>query len=249
MSAAIELVDVAVRFGDYEVLSEVSVAFPAGKTTFLIGKAGSGKSTLLKTAAGLIVPDRGRVFRLGKDLARMNRAEDASFRRTSAFAFQDSALWANQTIHNNLALPLAVHEPQLPKAEVERRVKEAALSVGYAESLALRPADLSVGEQKLISLARTFILDPELVFLDEPTSALDEDSVERVSALIGERKKAGKTLVVISQRARVVGAWADCLCVLSNGKVADFGTAGEVARRLGGELLKRVRAAEEADGA
>ena len=70
MNTAVELSKVSVNFGEYEVLKDLSVSFPAGKTTFIIGKAGSGKSTLLKTAAGLVVPDRGRVLLAGKDLAR-----------------------------------------------------------------------------------------------------------------------------------------------------------------------------------
>jgi phospholipid/cholesterol/gamma-HCH transport system ATP-binding protein len=188
------------------------------------------------------------VYRLGADLSRMGRAEEIEFRRTSAFAFQDAALWANQSIYNNLTLPLAVHEPGLSKTESDRRVKEAALRVGYAESLALRPADLSAGEQKLVSLARALILDPELVFMDEPTASLDEEAVGRVAAIIGELRAAGRTLIAVSHRARVIAEHADYLCVVANGKIADFGPAESVARKVGGELYKRIRAVSIDDG-
>lgn len=248
MSSAVSLAEVTVRFGDYEVLRDVSAEFPEGKSTFIVGKAGSGKSTLLKTAAGLVVPDRGRVFRGERDLARMNRAEEAEFRRTSAFAFQDAALWANQSIHANLSLPLAVHESALSKAEVDRRVKDAAKSVGYHESLALRPADLSSGEQKLISLARALMLDPALLFMDEPTASIDEDSVERVMEIVAGRKAAGVTIIAVSHRARVIADLADYLCVVSDGKVVAFGPAEEAAQAIGGELLKRIRAARGRQG-
>lgn len=248
-TAAVELSEVTVRFGDYEVLRELSASFPAGKTTFIIGKAGSGKSTLLKTAAGLVVPDAGSVYRLGKDFARMHRSEETEFRKTSAFAFQDAALWANQSIYNNLMLPLALHFPHLPKAELDKRIREAVLRVGYNESIALRPADLSAGEQKLMSLARALVLDPELLFMDEPTASLDEDSVERVLEVIGECKAAGKTLIVISHRARVIAELADFLCVVADGKVVNFGPAEEIAQLVGGELLKRLRAVQGRSGA
>ncbi|MFA6508072.1 MAG: ATP-binding cassette domain-containing protein [Treponemataceae bacterium] len=246
--SAVELAEVTVRFGEYEVLRNLSASFPVAQATFIIGKAGSGKSTLLKTAAGLVVPDDGSVFRLGKDLARMNRVEETEFRKSSAFAFQDAALWANQSIYNNLTLPLFLHFPHMPKTELDKRVRETALRVGYSESLALRPADLSAGEQKLISLARAIILDPELIFLDEPTASLDEDSVERVLEIIGEFKAAGKTLIVISHRARVIAELADFLCVVSEGKVVNFGPAEQIAQLVGGELLKRIRTARRYSG-
>ncbi len=249
MSAAISLAEVGVRLGEYEVLKDVSASFPEGKSTFIVGKAGSGKSTLLKTAAGLIVPDRGKVFRGDRDLARMTRAEEAAFRRESAFAFQDGALWANQSIYSNLTLPLAVHEPLLPKAEADRRVKDAVRRVGYAESIALRPAELSAGEQKLVSLARALMLDPSLLFMDEPTASIDEDSVERVLEIMAERRKAGATIIAVSHRARLVAELADYLCFVSDGKIAAFGPAEEVAQLVGGELLKRIRAARSREDA
>lgn len=240
---AVELTGVTVRFGDYEVLSDLSVSFPAGKTTFIVGKAGSGKSTLLKTAAGLVVPDRGKVFLRGKDLSKMTREEETAFRRLSAFSFQDAALWANQSIYNNLTLPLAVHSPQLSKAEVDRRVKDVVQRVGYGESLSYRPAELSGGEQKLISLARSLILDPELLFMDEPSAWLDEDSVERVLSIMEGCKAAGKTVIVISHRARVISQLAEYLCVVENGKISNFGPAEKIAKKVGGELFKRIRSA------
>lgn len=242
---AVELQEVSVFFGDYQVLRDLSVAFPAGKTTFIMGKSGSGKSTLLKTAAGLVVPDYGRVLRDGKNLARMNRDEEKAFRKSSSFVFQDSALWSNQSIYNNLSLVLAVHEQGLSKAEADHRVKDAVRRVGYDESLAVRPADLSIGEQKLVSIARALLLDPELVYMDEPTASLDEDAVDRVLKTIGECKAAGKTLIIVSHITRIIAELADFICVVTDGRVVQFGPAEQVAQLVGGELHKRIRAARE----
>jgi ABC-type transporter Mla maintaining outer membrane lipid asymmetry ATPase subunit MlaF len=241
MTAAIELADVELRFGVFQVLDGISVAFPSGAASFIVGKAGSGKSSILKIAAGLVMPDRGKVSFRGVPLSRMGRAEETAFRRASAFAFQDAALWANQTIHQNLALPLAVHEPNLSKKEIDVRVAAAARRVGYGESLTLRPADLSAGEQKLVSLARALILDPELLFMDEPAASLDEDTVGRVSEIIGELRAAGKTIIAVSHRTRIIAEHADYLCLVADGKVTEFGPAGTVAKRMGGDLFKRLR--------
>lgn len=242
---AIELTDVTVAFGDFEVLRGVSVAFPLGKSSFIVGKSGSGKSTLLKTAAGLVVPDRGRVSYRDRDLGRMSHGENMEFRRNCSFVFQDAALWANQSIYSNLSLPLAVHEDRLPKAESDRRIKDVLRRVGYSESLAFRPADLSAGEQKLVSIARALILDPSLLFMDEATTSLDEDAVERAVTEFEARKAAGVTLISVSHSPRVIARLADYLCVVSDGQVVDFGPADQVSQKLGGELYRRVRAARE----
>ncbi len=245
----LKLEDVTVLFGDYEVVSNSSVAFPAGQASLVIGKAGSGKSTLLKAAAGLVVPEHGRVLFAGSDLARMSHTENMAFRRASSFVFQDSALWANQSIYNNLNLPLAVHEPGLPKNQADARIKEVVRRVGYNEGLAFRPAELSSGEQKLISLARALVLDPVLIYLDEPDASLDEEAVERVLEILKECKRARKTIIIVSHNTRLIAELADFICVIADGKVVSSGPADQVAQVLGGELLKRIRLVRERDAA
>ena len=84
--------------------------------------------------------------------------------------------------------------------------------------------------------------------MDEPSAWLDEDSVERVLSAIGACKAAGKTLVIVSHRARVISELADFLCVVTDGKVANFGPADQVAPLVGGELAKRVRAGRGRSG-
>lgn len=247
MNAIVELQEVTVSFEGYEILTGLSTSFPDKECTCIVGKAGSGKSTMLKTAAGLVVPDRGRVLFRDKDLARMNRAEELAFRKASSFAFQDAALWANQTIYLNLNLPLALHEPNLPKAESDRRIVEAARRAGYSEGLGFRPADLSAGEQKLISLARAIILDPALLFMDEPTASLDEEAVDVLIGILADLKAAGKTLIVVTHDPRLIAKVADHLCVVAAGKVAGFGPVAKVAPLVGGELYKNIRAARSED--
>jgi len=247
--SAIRLEDVTVLFGDYEVVSNSTVSFPQGQVSLIIGKAGSGKSTLLKAAAGLVVPEQGHVLFAGNDLARMSHTENMAFRKASSFVFQDSALWANQSIYNNLNLPLAVHEPGLPKSQADARIREVVRRVGYNESLAIRPAELSSGEQKMISFARALVLDPSLIFLDEPDASLDEEAVERVLEILKECKRAGKTIIIVSHNTRLIAELADFICVVADGKMVSSGPTDQIAQMLGGELLKRVRAVHERDAA
>jgi ABC-type transporter Mla maintaining outer membrane lipid asymmetry ATPase subunit MlaF len=243
MSDIIELKKVTVTVVDYTVLSGLSVAFPEGEITCIVGKSGSGKSTLLKTSAGLVIPQWGQVFFRGKNLARMNSLEELTFRKKAAFGFQDAALWENQSIYNNLSLPVALHNPGISKTESDRRVKMAVQTVGYNEGLAFRPADLSTGEQKLISLARSLILEPELLFLDEPTASLDEDSVDRLIDILKNIKKEGRSMIIVSHDGRLIAELADRLCVVAQGSIAGFGTVEQVAPLLGGDLIRRIRQA------
>ncbi len=243
MNALIEFRDVTVSLGGFETLQDVNASFPDGRVTVVVGRAGAGKSTLLKTAAGLIQPDLGQILFRGRALASMSRAEELAFRRISSFVFQDAALWANQSIFNNLALPLAVHEPSLPKTEINRRVSEMAKAVGYDESLAIRPAECSAGEQKLISIARAMMLDPELVFMDEPTASMDSDGVEKLNEILHRLKEAGRSLIIVSHDPRLIADIADQLCVVAAGKVIGFGAVEENVQLAGSDLARKIMAA------
>lgn len=243
MNNIITMDTISVRIADYDVLKDCSVAFPDGQAVCIVGKAGSGKSTLLKTAAGLIVPLYGSVYYRNKELGRMNRNEELTFRKHCAFTFQDAALWANQSIYSNLSLPLALHENGLSKKITDKRIKAMAERVGYHEGLGQRPASLSAGEQKLISLARSLMLDPELLFMDEPSASLDEDSVDTLVTILKEEKSRGKTLIIVSHDARLIAEIADLLCIVSNGTVSGFGDVEQVSPLLGSDLLKRIKAA------
>ena len=109
----ISLEDVTVHLGGRDVLRQVTLSLPAGRSTVIMGRSGSGKSTLLKTAAGLIPPDSGRVFFEGKDMSLLSEGGMRELRKRSGFVFQDGALWENKTLMENLALPLQVHFPEL----------------------------------------------------------------------------------------------------------------------------------------
>lgn len=223
----IELRNAGARRGDYEILRDVSFALPENSVAFFMGVAGSGKSALLKTAAGLRPADSGEVLFRGISLSRMSRREEAQFRRVSAFVFQDAALWANQSLFDNLALPARVHDPTQSKAELERVVRRAVELVGYEEDLRSRPSDLSSGERRIVGLARALVLDPELLFMDEPFANLDESAVERVSGIIGALKKRGRSIAIVTGQSDFVSTHADYVAVLGGGGLRAFGTYEE----------------------
>jgi phospholipid/cholesterol/gamma-HCH transport system ATP-binding protein len=221
---AIELSGIRASSGTFEILSGVDIPFHEGKTSVVLGTAGSGKSTLIKTAAGLIVPDQGRVRFRGKDIFSFSRSDESAFRAASGFVFQDAALWANTNILNNILMPLRVHKPWMGQSEMAETARLLLARLGYDEGLALRPADLSAGEQKLVSIARALIHDPWLVFMDDPVSNLDEEAADRVYTVLDELRAKGKTLIIGANNSELAYRFADYLGVVKAGRIAIFGT-------------------------
>jgi ABC-type lipoprotein export system ATPase subunit len=244
-SIAIELKDITASSGGYEILSGASVAFPAGACSVVMGAAGSGKSTLLKVAAGLVVADSGVACFRGSDMRHWHSKDEMAFRAASGFVFQDSALWANTSILNNVAMPLRVHKSWMSESDIAEAVRVLLKRLGYDEGMALRPAEMSSGEQKLASIARALIHDPAIVFMDDPTSNLDEDAAERVFSMIAELKEKRRTVIIVANNSELAYRFADRLGVIKGGTMATFGaydeTVGSAAEALHTSLA-RLRA-------
>jgi phospholipid/cholesterol/gamma-HCH transport system ATP-binding protein len=228
MPPLIELSDIVVSTQDYVILDRVSVAFPEKASTVIMGPSGCGKSTLLKVAAGITVPAAGEVLVGGRSLQRLSERRLLEFRRTSGFMFQDAALWANKTIFENLALPLQFHRPELPAPAVRERVLSDLAGMGLDGSADLRPAQLSMGEAKIVSFLRAVILDPRLLFLDEPTPSIDHLLVEKLLTRIRALKQGGCTIIAVTHDAHLTALIANHLVVLKNGRLLEAGDIASV---------------------
>jgi len=236
-------------------LSDRVLRVEPGTCVHLFGSAGSGKSSLLKVAAGIVPPERGEVLVEGRSLADLSRSEEAAFRRRCGFVFQDAALWSNMSLRDNIAFPLRVHEPGLPRAEVEAAVRRAAEAVGFEKGLEARPSDISVGQHHLIGLARALVLDPDLLFLDEPLASLDETEGLRVIDLVAESRRRGRTILTASGSNELAFRVADGIGVIRAGRMEAWGSYEEARLWKDGALravmgsLKPRRAAGDLLGA
>ena len=226
----INLRDVTVRLGGRDILRDVNLSFLAGMSTVIMGPSGSGKSTLLKTVAGLIPPDSGKVFFRGKDMLQMSEAGMRELRKASGFIFQDGALWENKTLMENLALPLQVHFPELPPAEVQQRVVRALERGGLEESAGIRPAGLSGGEKKIASVLRALITEPAILFMDEPTLSIDHTMEGKVSQMIADVKARGCAILAVTHDPRLTSTLADKLIILDAGVIRETGDFDSVKR-------------------
>jgi ABC-type multidrug transport system ATPase subunit len=218
MAVIIDLNNVSFIAQNRLVVRNFSYQFEEGKTTALVGPSGSGKSTVLKLSAGLLVPTNGEVAFRGKDMFYMNRKETLDFRREGAVVFQDSALWANQSLYQCLELPLRIHFPEISEHERESRIQSVLRDVGYKRDLSVRPSALSMGEQKLIGFARALISRPSLLFLDEWTESLDDSSAQRLVQLVRRHQQEQHTVIFVSHDFRIVRSLADYVLMILGGQ-------------------------------
>ncbi|MDR2792939.1 MAG: ATP-binding cassette domain-containing protein [Treponema sp.] len=230
METVIEMKNVYFQAQNQEIVHDFSFQFEKGKTIALIGPSGSGKSTVLKLAAGILVPARGDIFFQGHNIFAMNRTQNLSFRKQAAMVFQDSALWSNQSLYQILELPLKLHFPQMDKQERDQRMNDVLVQVGYRKALDVRPAQLSMGEQKLIAFARAMLCDPNLIFLDEWTESLDDASVQRLVNLVWERQRNNDSIIFVSHNYKVIKHLADYIVMIVDGRFSQLFTREQIAQ-------------------
>ena len=217
MESVIELKNVSFASQEQVIVRDFSYQFEEGKSTALVGPSGSGKSTVLKLAAGVLVPTEGEVYFRDSDIFSMSRKENLGFRREASMVFQDSALWANQSLYQILELPLRIHFPQMSVMDIKKRINEVLSEVGYKRELGIRPAKLSMGEQKLIAFARAMMCRPSILFLDEWTESLDESASRRLIRLVQRHQEEEKTVVFVCHNFRIVRSLADYVIMIVGG--------------------------------
>lgn len=229
-STLLELRDISLTAQNTRIIRGVQLSIQEGQTAAFVGPSGCGKSTLLKLAAGLIVPTSGTASYRGQDISSMNRHHTLAFRKKAAFVFQDSALWANQSIRQTLELPLKIHFPKMTSKQRTARIVEVCAEAGYKRDLDIRPSQLSMGEQKLIAFSRALMCDPDILFLDEWTESLDDTSARRLIRAVKKRQNEGNTIVFVSHSFPVIRELSQRICMIIDGRLSMEISAQEIAR-------------------
>ncbi|EMD79919.1 oligopeptide ABC transporter, ATP-binding protein [Vibrio diabolicus E0666] len=203
-----------------------------GETLGIVGESGCGKSTLARALLRLIEPTHGELTWKGQDMLGFSKKELSSRRREFQMVFQDPSACLNPrlTISECIAEPLLTHEPQLKRAEVEKRVIAMMDKVGLLASQRNRyPHEFSGGQCQRVGIARALILNPDLVVCDEPVSALDVSIQAQVINLLDDLKqKMGLTLVMIAHDLSVVRHISDRVMVMYLGKPMEVGRYDKV---------------------
>lgn len=216
-------------FGSNAVLKGIDISVEKGENLVILGKSGSGKSVLIKCMVGLITPDEGEISVLGTSIEGLNYAALNTLRIKVGFLFQTAALYDSMTVAENLAFPLKRHFRKFTEKECEDKIKAVLDDVGLIEAIDKMPAELSGGMRKRIGLARTLILEPEIVLYDEPTTGLDTITSHEISELIVDIQQKRKTTAIIITHdmacARLTG---DRIAVLNEGVIHAEGTYNDL---------------------
>ncbi|MCM2323966.1 MAG: ATP-binding cassette domain-containing protein [Oligoflexia bacterium] len=215
------------RGGRDKVLRGVNLEFPAGKLTYILGSSGAGKSVILKHVLGLLKPDRGSVWVAGKNISSMTPRELSQHRTVFGMLFQNSALFDDMTIFDNVAFPLREHTA-MSETEIARKVKEALSHLGIVAGLDKLPSELSGGMRKRVGLARAIIREPKILLYDEPTTGLDPVTRTTVDELIETLKRElALTSIVISHDIPSALLLADQIAFLHQGEIVFWGKPEE----------------------
>jgi putative ABC transport system ATP-binding protein len=222
--------DTAVR-----ALDEVTVEFPTGRFTAVMGPSGSGKSTLMHCAAGLDTLTSGHAFIGEVDLGTRSDSELTKLRRTRlGFVFQSFNLVPTLTALENIKLPLTLGGIDPEPGALDDVID----TVGLRDRLTHRPSELSGGQQQRVAVARALATRPEIVFADEPTGNLDSRAgAEILDFMARAVRELGQTIVMVTHDP-IAASYADEALFLVDGRIVDHMREPTAQRVL--DLLKAL---------
>lgn len=228
----IEINDLQIKRNEKAALEISSLSIQRGETLTIVGPNGAGKSTLLLALARLLKPSRGEIVYGGKSLSQW---DELDYRRRISFVFQ-SPLLMDMTVEQNVALGLKFRGT--PKEECRERVGKWMKHLGVDSLAKRRAGQLSGGEAQRVSLARAFVLEPELLLLDEPFAALDPPTyaklLEDLTALLKEDQR---TAVFVTHNLREASKLSHRIAVIVRGVLRQVGTARQIKSKPADETV------------
>jgi polar amino acid transport system ATP-binding protein len=228
-SKVLDVAGVSKRFGDAEVLSDVSFQVGKGETICVLGPSGSGKSTLLRCINWLERPDAGQIYLNGERVGINNAGivmgdrELSRIRTHIGMVFQHFALWPHLTVLQNL-MEAPVQVQKRPKAEVREEALALLAKVGLSDKRDAFPAKLSGGQKQRVGIARALAMRPDLLLFDEPTSALDPELVGEVLVVMRDLAREGMTMVIVTHEMAFARDAATRVLLLDHGRVVETGS-------------------------
>ena len=224
----IELKGVSKRFGDRQILDQMTLTVPKGETYVLMGPSGVGKSVTLKHIIGILKPDAGEVIVDGKSIPDLDQEGLMSMRKRMGYLFQDGALINWLSVLENVSLPLAEHS-SLSKSDIKDRACQVLELVGMSHAIDNYPSDISGGMKLRTGLARALVHEPEIVLYDEPNAGLDPIISEQIHRLIVEVSETlGVTGLVVTHSRACAITVASRIGIILDGRIAEEGSVEEM---------------------
>ncbi|MGV1872114.1 MULTISPECIES: amino acid ABC transporter ATP-binding protein [Agrobacterium] len=239
----IELSNIEKRFGEAVILKDISLTFPEGSVTALVGPSGGGKSTLLRCINLLEIPTEG-IVKIGNDAVTFTAGRKVSWqsiqkiRRQTGMVFQNFQLFPHRTAIENVMEGLLIVQ-KWSREKARDRAMELLTKVGMAHKADAWPANLSGGQQQRVAIARALGPSPQVLLCDEPTSALDPELSEEVVEVLGKLAREGTTMVMATHDLRLASRIANNVVFLEAGKVVETGSSDAIFRSPQQERTRR----------
>jgi len=220
--AQIRLSNIIKGYGAQVAVDDLSLTIEDGEFVALVGPSGCGKTTTLNLIAGLIELTSGEIFIGERPVANLDPKD-----RDIAMVFQNYALYPNKSVYKNLAFPLQMRK--FSKADIDRRVRDAAKALDITHLLERRPRELSGGQQQRVALGRALVREPKAFLMDEPLSNLDAKlRVQMRAELKRFHQDLNATIVYVTHDQLEAVTMADRMAVMHGGKLQQYDTPERV---------------------
>ena len=225
--------NISKKFKSKMVLEDVSFEVVRGEFLSLLGPSGCGKTTILRMLMGVEQPTSGHIYKDGADIT-----HTAPKDRNIGIVFQNYSLFPNMDVYHNISY--ALESRKLPKDEIDRKVRGIIETVGLEEHIYKKPKQLSGGQQQRVAIARTLVLNPDIILFDEPMSALDaEIKVVLRQQLKNIQKNLKITMIYVTHDQEEAFALSDRIMVLNDQHIAQLDTPHNLYHHPADSFVKR----------
>jgi phospholipid/cholesterol/gamma-HCH transport system ATP-binding protein len=224
----LEIKNLTLHFGRKMVFDHFDLQIRRGECMVLLGPSGIGKSTLLRLLLRTLAPESGTIWFDGKEITVLSGEKLNRLRARIGMVFQSSALISSLTVFENLALPLREIAAKTEQ-EIQAIVDEKLRFVDLQQAKYLMPSELSGGMKKRVAVARSLVMEPDLILFDEPTTGLDPIVAHHVNKLIlNLNRKAAVTTLVVTHDLNTAFYVANRIAMLNEGKIVELGSPAEI---------------------
>ena len=239
----VEIRNLTHHFGQKMVFDDFDLQIRYGECLVLLGPSGIGKSTLLRLLLGTLQAESGTILFDGKDITSLSGEKLNRLRARIGMVFQSCALISSLTVFDNLALPLR-ELAEKREEEIQAIVEEKLHFVDLEQAKYLMPSELSGGMKKRVAVARSLVLDPDLILFDEPTTGLDPIVAHSVNELIlNLNRRATVTTLVVTHDLHTAFYVASRIAMLNAGKIVELGSRAEIRKSRNPVVIQFLTAA------
>ena len=229
----ISAVNLSKKFKGKSVLEDISFDVMQGEFLSLLGPSGCGKTTILRMLIGIEPPTSGQIRKNGKDITHTPPKD-----RNIGIVFQNYSLFPNMDVYHNISYALQARKTG--RDETDRKVKEIVAMVGLEEHVFKKPRQLSGGQQQRVAIARTLVLNPDIILFDEPMSALDAEIKLALRSQLKEiQKQLGITMIYVTHDQEEAFALSDRIMVLNDMRIAQLDTPKQIYHHPADDFVRR----------